>query len=133
MTITTKSIRYYFPKDTFVENMTNYWKNETSNEKLKYVMGDIWYTSHMSLYQKDKPHVIYNIDAKYKNILNESELAKHGVMLIGTNVNEVQYFQDILSVHDKIKEYSFKTKNLFGKGKKYTLYYSIIKPTIIIK
>ena len=133
MTITTKSIRYYFPKDTFVENMTNYWKNETSNEKLKYVMGDIWYTSHMSLYQNDKPHVIYNIDAKYKNILNESELAKHGVMILGTNVNEVQYFQDILSVHDKIKEYSFKTKNLFGKGKKYTLYYSIIKPTIIIK
>ena len=69
----------------------------------------------------------------YKNILNESELAKHGVMILGTNVNEVQYFQDILSVHDKIKEYSFKTKNLFGKGKKYTLYYSIIKPTIIIK
>lgn len=131
--IATKSIRYYFPKNQFIEDMTKYWVNETNNIQLKYVAGDIWYTAHMSLYQKDNPQVIYNIDKKYKNILNDDELANNGLMIIGTNYQEVNNFQKYFNVLAPIKEYNFRTKNLLNKGKNYKLYYSIILPTIMVE
>lgn len=133
MTISTKSIRFYFPKDKFVNDMTKYWNYGTNNSTLKYVAGDIWYTAHMNLYNENKPCVIYNIDKKYKNILNEEELSKHGIMIIGTSSYEVQFFQQYFLVKKPIKKYEFTTKNLLGKGKKYILYYSIIPPITSVK
>lgn len=133
MTISTKSIRFYFPKDKFISDMTKYWNYETNNSSLKYVAGDIWYTAHMNLYNENNPRVVYNIDKKYKNILNEEELAKYGAMIIGTNPDEVISFQKYFSVEKPINKYEFTTKNLLGKGKKYILYYSIIPPTTIVK
>lgn len=130
-TITTKSIRFYFPKNTFIQDMTNYWKDETNNSQLKYVIGDIWYTSHLSLYQKDKPKVIYDIDRKYKNILNDSKLSKYGVLITCTSREEMKYYQNIIEIEEPIREYTFKTKNLLGKGREYTMYYSIVLPKLI--
>lgn len=133
MTINTKSIRYYFPKDKFVKDMTNCWNTGTGESNLKYVAGDIWYTSHMSLFQKDRPQVVYNIDKKYKNILNDDELAKNGLMIIGSSYQEVKDFEKYFNVWAPINEYHFQTKNLLGQGKEYVLYFAIIPPTIVVK
>ena len=133
MTIYTTSIRYYFPKDKFVKDITNYWNMETNESNLKYIAGDIWYTSHMSLYQEDKPQVIYKIDKEYKNILNDDELAKNGLIIFGHDDVEVYNFQKYFNVFAPIKEYSFKTKNLLDKCKDYKMYYSIILPTIMVE
>ncbi len=129
-TIRTKSVRSYFPKKQFVEDMGEFWKNEVKEDNLKYVMGDIWYTSHLSLYHTNKPTIIYDIDKQYKNILTEDELNKNGIMIVGNTEHEVKKFQDYLSKYDDIKSYSFRTKNPLGKGKDYILYYSIIIPNV---
>ena len=75
--------------------------------------------------------MIYDIDRKYKNVLNDNELSRYGVLITCASREEVKYYQSIIEVKEPIKEYTFKTKNLLGKGKEYTMYYSIVSPKLI--
>ena len=126
-----KSMRINFPREKFINDIYSSWSEDTNNSKLKYVMGDVWYTSILSVYSKDRPEVIYNIDRHYKNRLTNEELEKNGVLIVGTNKNEVLSFQERFNIKGQIDEYGFYTKNILGKKKDYILYYSIVSPNKI--
>ena len=126
------NIRYPHQENT--EFIHKVWAEKTNNAPLKYIGGNIDLIFQFRVYDKKHPHVILD-SFGYKNPWeNHQDIAASGAVILGRSAEELMPWakNTIIYLPENYKivpqEYEYEIKNIFGKTKKFTLYYAIIPP-----
>ena len=81
--------RIHFDHSSFVADIGDKWANETGGAPLKFVRGDTWFASILSVYHAQHPRNILNIDKHYRRELNSESLEKYGLLIVGVRERDV--------------------------------------------
>ena len=122
------SSRIHFEHDKFVIALDAEWSAETDSAPLRFVRGDTWFASIISLYHSAHPRTILNIDAHYRKELNARSLDEYGILLVGVRREDVENLIRPLNQNQPILRYEYTNENFFGRGREFEMFYVIIPP-----
>ena len=99
-----------------------------NDQKLYYVAGDIWHAANMSLYDRDHPTVILDINNPSNPWVKEETFLTRGVLVIS------EAKETYLALKNKYETtplfpFEIKLKSTFGKTGKMDIYYFMILPS----
>lgn len=118
--------RVLFDDKAFAAEMTQIWR-EKYGAPLKYVGGDVWYASVMSLYSPDRPTAVAD-DLKTNPWLDANDIMQNGVMLFVKHPEYCARFApDEKSVSAPVL-HVFEVKALAGKKKTVKMHYCFLPP-----
>lgn len=128
-----KNYRSRYPVRQIYSDMNRIWAKEYKTP-LRYFGGYIEWTLPLTVYGKDHPQVILDTNG-YKNPwINEQDLKKSGIIIIGRD--EEHIFDDTKKACPYLGDdykiipipYSFKVKNALGQERQYDIFYHIVPP-----
>ncbi|MCL2331308.1 MAG: glycosyltransferase family 39 protein [Proteobacteria bacterium] len=122
------SRRIHFDHNKFATDMDAAWRAQTRGAPMKFVRGDTWFASIMSLYGPQHPRTIFDIDGYYKKELNAENLGEYGILLVGLRTEEIAAQLQILGRDAPVMKYDYTNKNMLGRGKDFQMFYSIVPP-----
>lgn len=128
-----KNYRSRYPVADIYKDLKADWEQKTGTP-LKYLGGYIEWTLPLTIYTKDHPQIILDTN-KYDNIwIDENDLKKSGIMVIGRRPDRVKFYVHkscpYLEEDYQIEpvEYKFTIKNALNMQREYTVFYHIVKP-----
>jgi 4-amino-4-deoxy-L-arabinose transferase-like glycosyltransferase len=123
-----------YPYEENIEYLHNVWNEKTNNAPLKYVGGNIGYSTHFRVYDKTHPHVVLESFGHKNPWEDHEDILKSGIIVIAKTPEKLIYrTKDAVYLlpedyEIEINEYHYNVKNNIGKTKEYFIYYSVIPP-----
>ena len=123
-----------YPYQTIHQDFDKIWANKTNNAPLKYVTGNIAFSSPFRIYDKNRPTLILETFGHKNPWVDYDDIQKSGAIAFEINPNlliklvkETFIFlpEDYKFVPQK---YTYKITNKLGKSREYEFYYTIILP-----
>ena len=99
-----------------------------NEQKLYYVAGDIWHAANMSLYDRDRPMVILDINNPSNPWVKEATFLKYGVLVISEGKETYHALKNKYKT-TPLSPLEIKLKSTFGKTGKMDIYYFMILPS----
>lgn len=124
-----KSEKINFDGPAFANDMSEAWKKYTKTD-LKYVGGEIWYISNVSLYGKGNPKPVAEMIPEHNPWLDQKDIKEKGVLVIFPDRYGFQKLREKYKNMSLPFEYKLEFKNCLGKVKKKTIYYGFLKPEV---
>jgi hypothetical protein len=121
--------RIHFDHSAFAAELSARWSEATNEAPIKFVCGDTWFASIISLYEASHPQTILNIDKHYRRVLNDESLAEHGLLIVGTTRVQTEKYLEELREAAPIAEYNYQNCNMLGNCRSYRMFYAIIPPS----
>jgi len=118
--------RVLFSPRAFAAEMTQIWRDKYRTP-LKYVGGDVWYASMVSLYSPDRPTAVAD-NLKTNPWLDAGDILQNGALLTVVHPDVCAAFAPNETLPSKPVTRSYTMKSLAGKRKTIKMHYCFLPP-----
>lgn len=125
--ICTPSLRSHFDGRSFAREMKAFWMTE-QKEPLKYVGGEIWFGSNVSLYLPERPRVLIQMNPQQVPWIDEKDVLAHGCLVMTGEESDYQAYQARYPMLGYPKVMENEVQSFTGKKRKKRIFYGILPP-----